>query len=180
MRAQELASAIAAELGKRGQRARLSDGEGAVVVRLGGRELRLYERGGALVVLGPSELGEVVEAALSSGLEQDPLGVLRTALRVEPVEALVSARVILRPELRDGSGDVAQELLGPLKPIPVGVVKRWLGRSCVVAPILLGQDGRPAVCRRCRLPLALTGDSCVFCGEPHGVPLHITAKITSC
>jgi len=178
---QELADAIKARLEGEGYSVRLAESGGGLVLefgrglRLGGR-VRLRRSSGALIVLAPQEVGGVVEEALAS--PRDDAELVRRALNILPVDGAVSARLVIRPELRDGSPEVAGEVV-ELRPIAVGIVKRWVGDYFVAVPILLGDDGRARVCRRCRLPLALSSPGCVFCGEPHGVPITLTAKITS-
>lgn len=181
---QESAAAVKARLEALGYLTKLDEWDGGLVVEywkgLRSGRVRLGRRGGALLVLAPGapeEVERAVEEALASARD-DAEELVRRAINVTPVESLVSARVVLTPRLWDGHPDVAEEALG-LKPIVVGIVKRIVGGSTVIAPILLGPEGRAAVCRRCRLPLALSAPYCVFCGEPHGQPLTLTAKITS-
>jgi len=179
----ELASAVKARLEGKGYLVRLEEDGGTVVEYRSGLgpagRVRIRRRGDSILVLAPEEVGREVEEALrEAGPGEDSAELVRRAINVSPVEGLVSARVVLTPRLWDGSPDVAEEALG-MKPIVVGIVKRMVGSSFVVAPILLGPEGRAMVCRRCRLPLALTSPNCLFCGEPHSLPLTLTAKITS-
>jgi hypothetical protein len=179
----ELASAVKARLEGKGYLVRLEEDGGPVVEYRRGLgpagRVRIRRRGDSILVLAPEEVGREVEEALrEAGPGEDSAELVRRAINVSPVESLVSARVVLTPRLWDGNPDVAEEALG-MKPIVVGIVKRMVGSSFVVAPILMGPEGRAMVCRRCRLPLALTSPNCLFCGEPHGLPLTLTAKITS-